>query len=114
MKKNIIGDKIVYVRAKTSNTKKTLDPHIIKIELEIDQILKRYPKKSDYVFPILEPGLTDSTIRDRIKNMLKKISTNITEIASELKIECADHTLLGTAYVCDNFKKIWYFYGCNK
>jgi hypothetical protein len=52
-KKNIIGDKIVYVRAKTSNTKKSLDPHIIKIEPEIDKILKRYPKKSDFVFPIL-------------------------------------------------------------
>ena len=89
-KKNIVGDKIVYVRAKTSNTKKTLDPHIIKIEPEIDKILKRYPKKSDYVFPILEPGLTDSTIRHRIKNMLKKISADITEIATELKIECAD------------------------
>jgi site-specific recombinase XerD len=89
-KKNIIGDKIVYLRAKTSNTKKSLDPHIIKIEPEIDKILKRYPKKSDFVFPILEPGLTDSTIRHRIKNMLKKISTDITEIATELKIECAD------------------------
>jgi integrase len=89
-KKNIIGDKIVYVRAKTSNTKKTLDPHIIKIEPEIDKILQRYPKKSDFVFPILEPGLTDSTIRHRIKNMLKKISADITEIATELKIECAD------------------------
>ena len=89
-KKNIIGDKIVYVRAKTSNTKKSLDPHIIKIEPEIDKILKRYPKKSDYVFQILEPGLTDSTIRHRIKNVLKKISADITEIATELKIECAD------------------------
>jgi integrase len=89
-KKNIVGDKIVYVRAKTSNTKKSLDPHIIKIEPEIDKILKRYPKKSDFVFPILEPGLTDSMIRHRIKNMLKKISADITEIATELKIECAD------------------------
>jgi site-specific recombinase XerD len=89
-KKNIVGDKIVYVRAKTTNTKKTLDPHIIKIEPEIDKILRRYPKKSDYVFPILEPGLTESTIRHRVKNMLKKISADITEIAKDLKIECAN------------------------
>ena len=54
-KKNIIGDKIVYVRAKTANTKKSADPHIIKIEAEIEKILNRYSRKNEYVFPILEP-----------------------------------------------------------
>jgi integrase/recombinase XerD len=53
-KKNIIGDKIVYVRAKTANTRKTLDPNIIKIEPEIEKILNQYSKRNDYVFPILE------------------------------------------------------------
>ena len=80
----------MYVRAKTSNTKKSLDPHIIKIKPEIEKFLNSYQKKSEHVFPILAPGLTDSTIRHRIKNMLKKISADITEIATELKIECAD------------------------
>ena len=41
-----------------------------------------------------EPILADSTIRHRIKNMLKKISADITEIATELKIECADQITL--------------------
>ena len=71
---NILGDRIVYIRAKTANTKKTLDPNIIKIEPEIQKILDRYSQKSTFVFPILEPGLTPSTIRHRIKNRLKKIS----------------------------------------
>lgn len=90
-KKNIIGDKIVYVRAKTANTKKSADPHIIKIEPEIEKILNRYSRKNEYVFPILEPKLPASTIRYRIKNTLKKISKDLTAIATSLKIDAADH-----------------------
>ncbi len=90
-KKNIIGDKIVYVRAKTANTKKSADPHIIKIEPEIENILNRYSRKNEYVFSILESDLPASTIRHRIKNTLKKISKDLTEIARALKIESADH-----------------------
>jgi integrase len=89
-KENILGDRIVYVRAKTANTKKSLDPYIIKIEPEIQKILNYYAKKSEYVFPILEPGLTAKTIRGRIKDTLKKISKDISTIATELKIKEAN------------------------
>ena len=75
---------------KTANSKKTLDPNIIKIEPEIQKILNRYSQKNIYVFPILEPGLTPTTIRHRIKNRLKRISKDISEIATELKINQAD------------------------
>ena len=67
-KENILGDRIVYVRAKTANSKKTLDPNIIKIEPEIQKILSRYSQKSVFVFPVLEPNLPATTIRHRIKN----------------------------------------------
>ncbi|MCG8308477.1 MAG: site-specific integrase, partial [Cytophagales bacterium] len=87
---NILGDRIVYRRAKTANTKKTLDPYIIKIEPEIRKILDRYSRKNTFVFPILEPELTPSTIRHRIKNRLKRISKDITAIATDLKINQAD------------------------
>lgn len=89
-KENILGDRIVYVRAKTANTKKSIDPNIIKIEPEIQKILNRYSKKNIYVFPILEPGLPPITIRHRIKNKLKRISKDISEIASELNLDQAD------------------------
>jgi integrase/recombinase XerD len=89
-KENILGDRIVYVRAKTANTKKTIDPNIIKIEPEIEKILNRYLQKGIYVFPILEPELTPTTIRHRIKNKLKRISKDISAIAAELKINQAD------------------------
>lgn len=90
-KDNIMGDRIVYVRAKTANTKKSLDPSIIKIELQIQNILVCYTGLGDYVFPILEPGLNALTIRHRIKNTLKRIAKDIREIASELGIMEADH-----------------------
>ena len=89
-KENILGDRIVYIRAKTANTKKSIDPNIIKIEPEIQKILNRYSKKNIYVFPILEPGLPPITIRHRIKNKLKRISKDISEIASELNLDQAD------------------------
>ena len=89
-KENILGDRIVYIRAKTANSKKILDPNIIKIEPEIQKILNRYPQKNVYVFPILEPGLTPATVRHRIKNRLKRISKDISAIATELKINQAD------------------------
>ena len=89
-KDNIIGDRIVYVRAKTINTKNAQDHNIIKIEPEIEKILNRYSKENEYVFPILEPGLSALTIRYRIKGTLKKISKDLKEIAAELKIDVAD------------------------
>ena len=89
-KENILGDRIVYIRAKTANTKKSIDPNIIKIEPEIQKILNRYLKKDIYVFPILEPGLPPITIRHRIKNKLKRISKDISEIATELNLDQAD------------------------
>ena len=39
---------------------------------------------------MIEPYLPASTIRHRIKNTLKKISVDLTEIATALKIESAD------------------------
>lgn len=89
-KDNIIGERIVYIRSKTANTKKTTDPNIIKIEPEIEKILYSYPKKNEYVFPILEQGLPQLTIRYRIFNKLKHISKDLREIANELKIEQAN------------------------
>jgi integrase len=87
---NILGDRIVYIRAKTANTKKSLDPNIIKIEPEIQDILNRYPKANDFVFPILEPELPASTVRHRIKNRLKRLSKDLSEIATELEINHAE------------------------
>ncbi len=89
-KENINDNRIIYVRTKTTNTKKTNEPIIIKIEPEIQNILDRYPRTNDYIFPILQPDLSELTKRYRIKSALKKISKDITDIAKSLNIESAD------------------------
>ena len=99
-KKNIPDDRIVYVRAKTANTKKSLDPSIIKIEPEIQNILMCYSTDREYVFPILEPGLSAPTTRYRIHRTLKRISKDVSAIASELKIKQAENI---THYWAMNF-----------
>ena len=87
---NIIGDKLMYERAKTANTKTNPDLTIIKIEQEIAEILGHYSGNEPYVFPILEPGLAESTKRHRINSHLKKINKDIREIAQEVGLPQAD------------------------
>ncbi len=87
---NIMGDRIIYIRTKTANTRAKTEHHIIKIESEIKNILNRYSSDREYVFPILETGLPALTIRYRILSTLKHISKDIREIAKELKINQAD------------------------
>ena len=89
-KENIAGDRIVYKRAKTADTKITEEFNIIKIEPEIGRILDHYPKINEYVFPILESGISERTIRYRIKGTLKKLNRDIKEIAALLEIEDAE------------------------
>ena len=89
-KENIIKDRITYIRAKTSNTKSVQEQHVIKIEPQIKAIIKKYPKVNAYVFPILDEGLSASAERYRIKATLKRLSKDITTIATELKIPEAE------------------------
>ena len=89
-KDNIVGGRILYERAKTKNTKNSQGHNIIKIEPEIEKILNRYSSDNEYVFPILQPGLSELTIRYRIKGTLKKINKDIKEIAADLKVDSAD------------------------
>jgi hypothetical protein len=108
---NLIGGRIVYERAKTKNIKNSQGHNIIKIEPEIEKILNCFSRDNEYVFPILRPGLTELTIRYRIKGTLKKISRYLKEIAGELGIESADHITHYWARhtYATTFGKIWNF-----
>jgi integrase len=89
-KDNIIDNKIFYVRTKTANTRSQTENIIIRIEPQIEQILARYKNDSEYVFPILENGLSQLTIRHRIHSTLKAISKDLREIAKDLKMSQAE------------------------
>ena len=88
---NVVGDNIVYVRAKTSSTRAIQEKHIIKIEEPINNIMKKYSKRLTHIFPILEDGLSASAERYRIKATLKRLSKDITEIANKLNIPEANN-----------------------
>lgn len=89
-KENIVGDKLYYVRFKTVHTKSAPEPTIIKIEPEIAQILSHYSSNDPYIFPILEPGLSEITKRHRTRDTLKKVNKQLKEIAKEVGLQEAD------------------------
>jgi len=89
-KENIKGEKLSYLRAKTANTKKNPKNLIIKIEPEIAEILSYYSNNDPYVFPILNPGLSELKKRYRIKDRLKTVNQHIKEIAKEIGLQEAD------------------------
>jgi site-specific recombinase XerD len=79
---NIINDRIIYIRAKTSME------YNIKITEEIKKLLMKYNcLNKPYLFPIINPNYTNpSQLRDRIKKVRKNINSNLKEIAASLGI----------------------------
>lgn len=84
---NIIGNRIVFVRLKTEETNTEEKEMSIKITNRIQQILDQYAGNDPFLFPILEPNLSDETIKHRMNGKTKKINKDIRAIAKELEIE---------------------------
>ncbi|MCK9613289.1 MAG: site-specific integrase [Bacteroidales bacterium] len=87
----IKGDVITFIRSKTAREKKK-DPRPITIIITplIRNIIDRWGNKSEkpdnYIFPILEPGLTPEQQYARVQQTTKMINKYINEIAEELKL----------------------------
>jgi integrase len=88
---NIKGKFLYYIRAKTKNTKKKdLRPIEVPLHDTARQIINKYRtgiKDEEYVFPILQPGLSPLTIKHRSKRFLKLINSNMELIRQDLGIE---------------------------
>lgn len=89
---NISGDVLTFVRAKTQReTKGNLKPITIVITPEIGRILDKWgnvPKtNSNYIFPILNEGLTAEQEYNRIQQTTKLINKYIGEIAEALELK---------------------------
>lgn len=88
---NITGSHLIFIRAKTRNTKKK-DLRPIKIGLhprakEIIEKWKNTDSSNPYLFPILEPNLQAVTIKHRCQRFIKWVNKRMELIRIELKIE---------------------------
>ncbi len=90
--KNIDGDKIMFVRAKTERTSKSNQKEIsIYMSPEAKEIFEKWKNKDikpeNYIFPILEFNITPQKERDLIQNITKLINKYMKRIASEVEID---------------------------
>lgn len=90
--KHISGDFIHFERAKTSRAMRS-NPKVISISIndEMRLIMKKWGNwnkaKENYIFPVLEAGLSSPQERERIKDLIWRINKGLKCIADELKFE---------------------------
>ncbi|MBC7749810.1 MAG: phage integrase SAM-like domain-containing protein [Methylotenera sp.] len=88
---NINGNHLCFYRQKTKRTKKK-DLRPIKVGLnprakEIIEIYKNTDPSNPYLFPVLEPGLSAVTIKNRCQRFIKWVNKRMLAISNELKID---------------------------
>lgn len=85
---DIQDDLIMIRREKSKNTSGKV--MVIPIRQEVKEIISRHGNKSlnpsDYVFPILTPGLTANQIKNRVKDFISKVNEGLREVRKELKL----------------------------
>lgn len=90
--KHISGDFIHFERAKTSRAMRS-NPKVISIAIndEMRLIMNKWGNwnkaKENYIFPVLEAGLSSAQERERIKDLIWRINKALKCIAGELKFD---------------------------
>ena len=89
---DIIDDKyLIYVRHKTQDTTKEETETPAYLNDVAKAIIKRhsnpFAKADDYIFPIIEKGMSEEIIVQRINEKRKRINKKLKEIAQELNID---------------------------
>ena len=106
---NIVGDFIEFRRSKTQRILKNNSlPILVPVSDMIDKIIKKRKgpstKKEDYIFPILENGLTPLEMDNRIRTFIRNTNKRLVKIGEELGL-----TMKMTSYVArhcfDNIQK---------
>lgn len=89
--KHIVGDSIVFNRAKTTNTNRKGKPIQISLIDQNKAIIDRWgtisDDKEEYIFPILKKGMIASEQHKRVKQLTKQINKYMKRIASNLKLD---------------------------
>jgi len=88
---NVSNENISFIRKKTAKSSKEVRPVIVPITEDIKRIIKKWGKKDNskenYVFPILEEGLTAKQEKAKIKWLVKQTNKYMQKIASDVGIE---------------------------
>ena len=89
--KNISKETITFIRRKTAKSKKEVKPVIVPITEDIERIIKKWGNKDkspeNYLFPILEEGLTAKQEKAKIKWLIKQTNKYMQKIAPEVGID---------------------------
>lgn len=91
-RKNIKGDNIEFIRAKTRQTsKKKLKPITAYLTTKVENIIEELGNDSkhpeSYVFPVLTPGMTPQQQLRAVQNLTRLINQHMDKIRKELKIK---------------------------
>lgn len=88
---NIKDEMLSFHRVKTKRTKKSdLRPITIGIPAQAKQIIEKWKNvdpDNPYLFPVLEPGLSPTTVKHRCQRFIKWVNKRMENIRQELKIE---------------------------
>jgi integrase/recombinase XerD len=87
---NIAGEKISFVRAKTAQTKRKVGPIEIIITPDVERIISvhgnRDKSPDNYIFPIVEKGITPERERQLIQQITQVANHHLKNIAINLNI----------------------------
>ena len=89
--KNVTSKSITFIRTKTAKSRKEIKPIVAPVTEEIHRIIDKWsnPDKSpdNYVFPILEDGISAKLEKSKIKWIVKQTNKYMQDLAGELNIE---------------------------
>lgn len=87
----IKGDILEFIRAKTVRTKRKVEPIRVVLTDDIKAIIRKWGTKNkaphNFIFPILEEGITPERERQLIKQFTQFINKHMKSIAEELEIK---------------------------
>ena len=88
---NIKGDVMEFVRAKTARTKRKVEPIRVTITADVKAIIEKWGNadkaEKNYIFPVLEKGLTPERERQLIQQLTHVLNDHMKSIAKELGID---------------------------
>jgi integrase/recombinase XerD len=88
--RDIDNDVILLDRKKTSQTQRVKQDIVIPIRKEVKQIIRKWGNNSlnpdAYVFPVLTDGLSESQIKDRVRDFISETNDNLKLACKDLKI----------------------------